>query len=104
MSQTFLNGSFEATTAGVVCEYNLDNATFNGYMSNTLGFGSGGELDILINGCYVTGIPDGIRAVGVAANYDEFSMALSAPLVIGTSYTISFWTHGETSFRPLGNM
>lgn len=103
-AQTFLNGSFETTTASVACNYNMSNAGFNAVMSNTNGYGVGQELDILINGCYVTGIPDGIRAVGLAANYDEMALQLSTPLVAGTSYTISFWTYGETSFRVLGNL
>ena len=38
-SQTFLNGDFEITTAGVD-QINLGNAAFNGFMSNTIAFGS----------------------------------------------------------------
>lgn len=103
-AQNFLNGSFEITSSPVSCNYNLSNASFNALMSNSYAFGSGEELDILVNGCYVTGIPDGVRAVGVADTYDEFSMDLSSPLVAGTSYIISFWIYAETSFRPLGNL
>lgn len=102
--QSFVNGSFETTSASLSCNYNLVNGTFNSLMSNTNAFGAGNELDILINGCYNSGIPDGVRAVGVAANYDEFSLQLSGPLTIGTSYTIAFWSYGEVSFRPLGNI
>ena len=103
-AQTFLNGSFENTTATMACNYNLNNATFNGLMANTNAFGTGNETDILINGCYTAGIPDGVRAIGLAATYDEVSLELSAPLVAGNSYMISFWTYGEITFRPLGGI
>lgn len=103
-AQTFLNGSFETTTATMACNYNLGNGAFNGLMSNTNAFGTGNETDILINGCFTAGIPNGVRAIGLAATYDEVSLALSAPLVAGNSYMISFWSYGEVTFRPLGGL
>lgn len=103
-SQSFLNGSFETTTASMACNYNLGNGTFNSLMSNSFAYGTGNEIDILVNGCFTTGIPDGVRAIGLAATYDQVSLELSAPLVAGNSYTISFWTYGQTDFRPLGNL
>ena len=103
-SQTLLNGSFEITSAPVGCNYNLSNATFNGWMTNVLAYGGGEEMDIIMDGCYVTGIPDGVRSVSMAGMIlDEFSMAIDAPLVTGVSYTLSMWALGETTFRPLGN-
>lgn len=104
-SQTVINGSFESTSAGMSCQYNLANGTFNSMMSNVNAFGPGNECDILINGCYNWGIPDGVRAVGLAASpSDAIALALSAPLVTGTSYTLSFWSYSEVSFRPQGNL
>lgn len=103
--QTFLNGSFENTTASVGCNYNLVNGTFNALMANTIAYGGGNESDILINGCYTSGIPDGIRAVGLAApTVDEIALQLSSPLTAGVSYTISFWSYSEVSFRAQGNI
>jgi hypothetical protein len=91
-SQTFVNGSFEATTATMACNYNLNNALFNSLMSDNIAFGAANETDILINGCYTTGIPDGVRAIGIAGNKDEISMPLTIPLTPGETYTISFYT------------
>lgn len=104
-AQTFVNGSFETTTAGMACNYNLANATFNGWMSSTNAYGPGQELDILIAGCYQPSIPNGVRAVGVAASpSDEFAMNLSAPLTVGNNYTFTFWAYSELTFRPQGNL
>lgn len=103
-AQTFLNGSFEVTTATMVCNYNLSNPTFNGLMSNTVAFGAANETDILVAGCYTPTIPDGVRAVGIAGTFDEISLELSSPLTIGESYTISFWTRSDINFRPRGDV
>ncbi len=104
-SQTFLNGSFETTTAPGGCNYNLLNGGFNGWMANTNAFGAGNELDIISAGCYNPTIPNGIRAVGVAADpTDQFAMALSAPLVAGNNYTFTFRAYSEITFRPQGNV
>jgi gliding motility-associated-like protein len=103
-SQTLLNGSFEITSAPVGCNYNLSNATFNGWMTNVLAFGGGEETDIIMDGCYVTGLPDGLRSISIAhVPEDEVSMAIDAPLVTGVSYTLSMWALGETTFVPSGN-
>lgn len=88
----------------MACNYNLVNGTFNSLMSNSFAYGTGNEIDILINGCFTAGIPDGVRAIGLAATYDQVALELSGPLVAGNSYTISFWTYGQTDFRPLGNL
>ena len=104
-AQAFLNGSFEITTAPLACNYNLSNATFNSWMSNVNAYGGGQECDILRAGCYNPSMPDGTRGVGIAAaTVDEIALALSAPLATGASYTISFWTYGELTFRALGNV
>jgi len=102
--QAFVNGSFENTTASVACNYNLNNGAFNGLMSNTNAFGAANETDILVVGCFQPSIPDGIRAIGIAGTQDEVAMDLSIPLVAGNSYTISFWSYSETSFRVQGDV
>lgn len=106
-SQSFMNGSFENTTATVSCQYNLDNITFNGMMPSVNAYGGGNECDILINGCFNTSIPDGIRAVGISGggtSVDEISLNLSIPLIAGNSYTVSFWSYSETTFRVQGDI
>lgn len=47
-SQTILNGD---NTAGVD-HINLSNATFSGFMSNTIAFGSFGDMDIISSATY----------------------------------------------------
>ncbi|MFT5780489.1 MAG: hypothetical protein ACI837_003451 [Crocinitomicaceae bacterium] len=76
-------------------------------MSDVNAYGGGNECDILINGCYTSGIPDGVRAVGVAAsppNQDQIALALSGPLTMGTTYTLTFSTYSEVSFRVQGDV
>lgn len=102
-SQVLPNGSFEVTTAPVGCNYNLSNAVFNGYYTDIEAFGAGNETDIIMDGCYVTDIPDGVRSISIAHfPPDEVSIPIDAPLTIGETYTLSFWALGETTFRPLG--
>lgn len=104
-AQTFLNGSFETTSSFFGCNYNLSNASFNPLMPNVNAYGAGQEMDIMINGCYVTGIADGSFCVALAANpTDEIALALSSPLLVGTSYSFQFWTYSEISFRVQGNV
>lgn len=104
-AQSFVNGSFESTTASMYCEYNLDNASFNSMMSSVIGYGVGEELDILIAGCYNPSIPDGVRAVGLAASpSDEISIPVSPALVAGQSYSFTFRAYAEMSFRPRGDI
>lgn len=73
-------------------------------MSDVTAFGAANEMDILIDGCYTSLIPDGVRAIGIAGLRDEVALALSAPLTIGVSYTISFYSRSEVSFRPRGDV
>lgn len=104
-SQTFLNGSFEINTSGAWCNYNLANTTFNALMTNNTAYGTANETDIMIDGCYVVGIPNGTYAVGIAGwPQDEIALRLSAPLVAGNSYTMSFWVRADINFRPRGDI
>ena len=102
---SIINGSFENTTATLACWYNRSNAEFNGYMTDVNAFGTAQETDILTRGCYNSSIPDGVRALGIAGNpSDEVAMKLSAPLVAGNTYTLSFYAYSQTSFSSLGNL
>jgi hypothetical protein len=104
-AQSFVNGSFEITTAPLGCNYNLGNTTFNSYMSSVVGYGPGQELDILANGCYNPAIPDGVRAVGIAAwPSDELSIPVTPSLVAGQTYSFTFRAYAELSFRVRGDI
>ncbi len=104
-SQVIVNGSFEVTTAPVGCNYNLANPVFNGYMSDVLAYGAGNETDIIMDGCYVTDIPDGLRSISIAhVPEDEISMVIDVPLVLGETYTLSFWALSETTFAGPGDV
>lgn len=93
-SQTFLNGDFEINTAGVD-QINLSNPAFNGFMSNTIAFGSFGDMDIISSATYCGLAQNGLWYVAfTGSGTDAITMGLSAPLTVGTSYTISFWDKG----------
>lgn len=99
--QTFLNGSFENTTGS--CSYNLPNATFNGMMNDCHAFGSASQLDILDNTCGFGMAEDGSFFVGLAVDItntltDEFSLELSAPLIAGNIYTLSFYSRMDPNY------
>lgn len=104
-SQVIVNGSFEITTAPVGCNYNLSNAVFNGYMTDVQAYGGGNETDIIMDGCYVTDLPDGLRSISIAhVPEDEVSMLIDVPLVMGETYTLSFWALSETTFAGPGDV
>lgn len=95
---TFLNGGFETNTSSS-CNYNISNATFNSLMANTVAYGMDQELDIMDfcfygtphSGNWLVSLANGDGAAGTG---DAFTMQLSAPLVAGTSYTLSYWDRG----------
>lgn len=95
-AQSVLNGSFETNTANLGCTYNVSNAVYNGSVSNSTGFGVYEAIDIVIDGCYVSNIPDGNFAVTLANNPsnnlegEAISLALDAPLTVGNQYEITF--------------
>jgi hypothetical protein len=95
-AQNVINGSFETNTAPLGCTYNVSNAVYDGYISNSAGFGVYEALDIIVNGCFVNNIPDGSYAVTVANNPtnniegEAVSLEIDAPLTIGNQYQISF--------------
>lgn len=104
-AQTLINGSFEITTAPVGCNYNLPNFVFNSYFVDVQAYGGGNECDIIMDGCYVTDLPDGLRSISVAhVPEDEVSIPIDAPLVMGNTYTLSFYALSETTFVGPGNL
>lgn len=109
-SQSILNGSFESTSASASCNYNISNATYNSAMNNSTAFGLYQQTDIVVSGCYIPSIPDGQFSVGIANNPsnnvegEAISLELSAPLVIGNAYEISFQAYANTDFGPQGDL
>ncbi len=96
--QTFLNGDFEINTAGTD-QINISNASFNGFMANTVAFGPSGNMDIINSNTYCGFRQSGCWYVAFTglAN-DAISMRLSAPLVTGTTYNMTFWDKACTPF------
>ncbi len=93
LAQTIINGSFENTSGG--CQH-IANATYNSSMQNSVGFGTASQLDIMDAGCGYGTPQNGSWMVGMACDIngtmtDAFSLALSAPLVIGNSYTLTYY-------------
>lgn len=94
VSQTFLNGSFENNTAGID-QINLSNAAFNGFMANTIAFGSFGDMDIITSATYCGLAQSGSWYTALTGGgTDAITMELSVPLIAGNSYTITFWDKG----------
>jgi len=102
-AQAFLNGSFEINTAAA-CDYNMANVTWNALMANSTAYGGGGELDIMQSGCPYGPSQSGTWFVALAfpSTSDAFTMQLSAPLVAGTTYSLSFWDKGDLACCPPG--
>ena len=89
-AQGFLNGSFEINTAGVD-QWNLSNLYYNYTMSNSVAFGTDGNMDIITSSTY--GPPeDGNWYVALTGGGDDaMSLTLSNQLISGHQYTISFY-------------
>src|SRR3990172_1724576 len=93
-SQAFLNGSFEINTAGTD-QINISNAAYNGFMANSVAFGTFGDMDIITSATYCGLAQDKCWYVAfTGSGTDAITMQLSAPLVTGNSYTISFFDKG----------
>lgn len=100
--QSFLNGDFEDNTA-LVDQINLPNGTYNNFMANSFAFGNyggggpnGGNMDIITSSDFCgSSAQQGNWYVGLSgAGTDAISLKLSAPLVAGHYYTISFYDRG----------
>jgi hypothetical protein len=103
-----VNGDFETNTSSG-CDFNLSNSSFTSKMTGCIGYGTNlgsGELDIMEGGCgYGPDGPVGTTKIGLAcdADYDvdAFTMTLSSPLSVGTTYTLSLWSYAYiTSWAP----
>jgi hypothetical protein len=97
--QSFLNGDFENTTA-VADLINLTNGQYNGYMPNSVAFGNlnggginGGDMDIITSDDYCdSAAQHGNWYVALTGNgTDAISLELSSALIMGHSYTLSFY-------------
>jgi Secretion system C-terminal sorting domain len=102
VAQTFLNGNFEINTSSA-CNYNLPNASFTGFMANSTGYGVSSQLDIMNNSCPY-GVPQNgswmVSLATNAGNTDAFTTMLSAPLVSGNTYSMSFYDRGDPNYPP----
>lgn len=97
MAQSPLNGSFEAYAGG--CQYNIANATYSAAMPNSTGFGVASQLDIINSGCGFGAAQSGSWFIAMAVDIsntqnDAFSLTLSSALVMGNSYSLTFYDRG----------
>ncbi|MBL0343343.1 MAG: T9SS type A sorting domain-containing protein [Bacteroidetes bacterium] len=101
-SQTIINGDFENNSASS-CEFNLQNSVYSNRMNNSWGFGSNDELDIQTNTCGLVNPPSNDWFVSLSKNpngtYDELSLELSANLILGNTYEISYFEFAANIFN-----
>ncbi len=100
-AQTIVNGSFENNTG--TCLTNIANATYNTSMQNSVAFGTASQIDILNNTCGFGSAQSGTWFLGLATDItgtttDAFSLTLSAPLVIGNSYTLTYYDKKDAGY------
>ena len=97
--QTFLNGNFEINTA-VTDQINLINSQYNNFMTNSIAFGNyngggpnGGNMDIITSSSFCGSFAQSGNwyVCLTGGGTDAISLKLSAPLVTGNYYTISFY-------------
>lgn len=97
--QNFLNGNFEINSA-VTAQINLTNSQYNNLMANSIAFGSnngggpsGGDIDILFtaDSCEYDAQNGTCFIALTGGGTDAISLKLSTPLIVGNSYTISFY-------------
>lgn len=77
--------------------------SFDAMMSDCHAFGSADQLDILSSTCGYGTAENGTHFVGLAVDInntltDGFSMKLSAPLVAGNAYTLSFYNRKDPGY------
>jgi gliding motility-associated-like protein len=74
-------------------------------MTDVNAYGGGNEIDIIVQDCYTTSIPDGVFCVALAGDpQDELALSLSSNLISGNTYTLSFSAYSEISFVPQGDL
>lgn len=102
-SNLVLNGGFELTSA-TGCEFNLSNATLNTRLAHVTAFGSAEEVDVMKDpaGCVIGPPHGGVVKIGLSSQNagglsDALAMELSAPVIAGSSYAVSFfgWAHPD---------
>ena len=98
-NQSFLNGDFEINAAGGIDQINLPNAAFNAAMPNCNGFGTYGDLDIITSNIYSGGPQSGNWYVALTGDEtDMLAIELTAPLISGNTYTISFYDKKDMNY------
>lgn len=100
--QTFLNGSFEVTTAN--CNYGLSNSMFNGMMSNNFAIGSAEQIDIMQGTCGYGTAEQGNYFIGLAVDInntltDGVSFKLSSSIVAGNTYLLKFYARKDAAYN-----
>jgi hypothetical protein len=99
--QNFLNGDFEINSASGD-QINLLNPAFNTFMPNTNGYGTSGNLDIITSTVYSGGPHHGNWFIGfTGGGTDLLSLKLTAPLVAGNTYTVTFYDKKDANFVSL---
>ncbi|MFA6151076.1 MAG: T9SS type A sorting domain-containing protein [Chitinophagaceae bacterium] len=100
--QEFLNGSFEISTA-TDCKLNINNASYNSYMSNVKGIGVYEKLDIFYDTkCSIYGLAqDGHYYCSLENPVDYYiptalSFELTTAVVAGKSYTFYYYDKGTS--------
>ena len=96
-AQTILNGDFEDTPV-IINQINMTNADYNTYVANSFAFGTAGNMDIIRTNTFCGYPQHGTWFVAfTGGGTDAISLTLSAPLVQGNSYTVSYYDRGCTS-------
>ena len=95
--QTILNGDFEDTPV-IINQINMTNSDYNTNVANSFAFGTAGNMDIIRTDAFC-GYPEhGTWFVAfTGGGTDAISLTLSAPLVQGNSYTVSYYDRGCAS-------
>lgn len=99
-AQQILNGSFESATGS--CQLNITNARFNTLVTDGNAFGLADQLDVLNDSCSFGSAQHGRYFVGIATDtnklVDGLALRLSAPLITGQNYTLSFYVRKDANY------
>ena len=100
--QTFLNGSFEVTTAN--CNYGLSNPMFNSMMSNNFAIGSASQIDIMQSTCGYGTAEQGNYFIGLAVDInntltDGVAFKLSSSIIAGNTYLLKFYARKDAAYN-----
>lgn len=102
-----INGDFEVTTLAPGCYYNQDNTQVSAALLGITAYGGANEIDVMTDGtpCLFVGPPQSgmvklaihLQSTGLT---DEFSFALSSPVVAGGLYEVSCYAWAALNFDP----